>query len=333
MPLTPSLQTSSPALTNKLNKQQKRRIRANYASKLSDSSHHDSAIVVAHFGYQIIVSHQDRLIPADWRKQIGTIACNDRVLISHTDDNRAMIEAVLPRQNTLFKWAGRKLKPLTSHIDQLLIVIAIKPEWQSSLLDRYIIAAQESNIDIAILCNKLDLADKDCQQQTRQRLQPYADLKHPIFYTSLTAQADTTALKQWLAGKQTVICGQSGVGKSSLVSHLIPDVDIWIQAISAATELGRHTTTNLRRYPYGDNGAIIDTPGVRGFAIGHLSSEAIISGFADIAPFTQRCKFNDCSHRHEPDCAVLAALEAGEIHPQRYHSLMQLLDEQHSHSH
>ncbi|PIE82243.1 MAG: ribosome small subunit-dependent GTPase A [Cardiobacteriales bacterium] len=320
-------------MTKKLSKQQQRRIQANQLGKLCDYSDDEVALVITHLGFEVLLSHKGQFIAADWRKQTGSIACNDRVLISKIGNDRAIIEAIFPHEKTLYKWSGRKLKPLVSHIDQLLIVIAVKPEWQSNLLDRYLIAAQASDIDVAILCNKLDLADKAITQDIHQRLQPYADLGYPLFYSSLENNIGISELSAWLAGKQTVICGQSGVGKSSLISHLIPDLNIWTQAISAATELGRHTTTNLRRYPYHPSahqeGAIIDTPGVRGFAIPHLSREQIISGFKDISPYTTQCKFNDCSHRHEPQCAVLAALNAKTIYPQRYDSMMQLLDEYH----
>lgn len=313
-------------MSAKLNKQQQRRIRANRLDKLRDYEADAVGVVVSHLGFEVMVSYQGQLLTADWRKQIGTIACNDKVLISKKN-NRAVIEAVLPRSHTLSKWSGRELKPLVSHVDQLLIVIAVKPQWQSGLLDRYLIAAREAGITVGILCNKIDLLEQSAQQTLSQRLQPYAELGCPIFYASVQAQTGLEPVVQWLSAKQTVICGQSGVGKSSLIAHLIPDVEIWIQAISEATELGRHTTTNLRRYPYLPDGAVIDTPGVRGFDIAHLSKEAVMAGFSDIAAYTSACRFNDCSHRHEPDCAVLSALKEEKIHPQRYQSLMQILDE------
>lgn len=307
----------------KLNKQQTRRISAHYQEKLSLGNEADAALVVAHLGYQLVVSDHDHLLMADWRKQIGHVAINDRVLISRDSDHHAIVEGIFPRGKTLYKWQGKKTKPIASNIDQLLIIISIEPDWQSQLLDRYLIAAREADISLAIVCNKIDLILNSTHQQ---RLAPYHELNYPVFYTSIKNNWGIESVREWLSGKETVICGQSGVGKSSLIRTLVPNADIWVQAISAATGLGRHTTSNARRYPLPNGGSVIDTPGVRGFALTHLDREHILAGFSEISPFASHCRFNDCSHTHEPDCGVMTALRLGKITKSRYDSMIKLLE-------
>lgn len=311
---------------SKLNKQQQRRIRAAVADKIEQYHPNDTAVVVAHLGYRLILEQNGHLLSADWRKQSGDIACNDRVLIRCNGENHAVVEAVLPRGKTLCKWQGRKIKPVAANISQLLIVIACQPNWQESLVDRYLIAAQKAGICPAIYLNKTDLLNDIDPSNTKSRLLPYQELGIAVFYGALPDKLPPELLV-WLSGEQTVFCGQSGVGKSSLIRVLKPDSDIWIQAISQATKLGRHTTTNLRRYPLNDNTAVIDTPGVRSFAINHLERADILSAFPDITRYICQCRFNDCNHRNAPNCAVLKALAEGAINPARYHSFLQLLEE------
>lgn len=313
-------------MSRKLSHQQNRRIHAQRERRLEQADS-EAAIVVAHYGYEIIVSQHGQLHTCDWRKHSNDIAVNDRVLIRHGKDGRPVIEAIYPREHTLYKWQGRKAKPVVSHIDQLLICLAIEPDFQTALIDRYLIAARQADIASAILLNKTDLATPAQHTATDTRLLPYQNLGYPIYRAAVEHNHGLDSLAAWLEGKQTVLCGQSGVGKSSLIKRLIPDADIWIQSISQATGLGRHTTSNLRRYPVNSSTALIDTPGVRGFALTHLDRSQILAGYPDITAHAAHCRFNDCTHRDEPDCAVLAALEREPALRPRYDSLMQLLEE------
>lgn len=311
----------------KLTLRQERRIKENRQGKLDLGERADAAVVVAHMGFHLIVEQGDKLYVADWRKRVGDIAINDKVVLKAIDGEHAIVEAVFPREKTLYKWQGRKLKPVASNIDQLLIMLAIEPSFTSEFIDRYLIAAKEAGIPIAIFCNKLDIADAEQKQAAAAKLAIYERLGYPVFYGSVKDSSALTSIETWLGDKQTLVCGQSGVGKSSLIRHLIPNVDIWIQSISEVTGLGRHTTTNSRRYPLAGGGAVIDTPGVRGFAITHLDKAHVIAGFPDIAAFANDCKFSDCSHTHEPGCAILAAVKHGKIAQSRYQSMMHLIAE------
>lgn len=312
--------------TRRISAQQERRL-GRAASAGTSGIPADAAIVVAHYGYEVVVSHRGALHACDWRRQSGDLAVNDRVLLAYPPNARPVIEAVYPRARTLYKWQGRKAKPVVSHIDQLLICLALEPDYQTALIDRYLIAAHEAGIGCALLVNKTDLGDSAALDAHHARLAPYRALGYPVYPAAVEKQHGIAPLAEWLHGRQTVLCGQSGVGKSSLIKHLLPDADIWIQSISHATGLGRHTTTNLRRYPVNDTTALIDTPGVRGFALTHLTRAQILAGYPDIAEHAAHCRFNDCTHRFEPGCAVLAALESAPHLRPRYDSLMQLLEE------
>lgn len=284
-----------------------------------------AALVVAHLGYHVVIDCNGALWLADWRKQLGSIAVNDRVMVTPTGEGQAVIESISPRRHTLYKWQGRHSKAVASNLDQILIVIAPEPAWQYSLIDRYLIAAKSSDIKVGILMNKMDLLDEAHKTRIQQQLSLYHSLECRLFLASTKDQASLTDLRQWLEDKETLICGQSGVGKSSLIHALLPEVDIWIQSLSHASGLGQHTTTNLRRYPFA-NGAIIDSPGVRGFSLNHLSCEAILDGFPDIYQHADGCRFKDCRHEEEPDCAVKSAVGT-HISPERWKSYQQLLKE------
>lgn len=326
MPLMTCFAKKPGNMVSKLNKQQQRRIRAAVADKIQHYHLQDTAVVVTHLGYQLVLVQNGVLITADWRKQSGDIACNDQVLIRRTSEHHAVVEAVLPRGKTLCKWQGRKAKPIAANISQLLIVIACRPNWQESLVDRYLIAARKAGISPAVYLNKTDLLKERDTTNTQSRLIPYQQLGIPVFSGTLP-EALPRDLVCWLEGEQTVLCGQSGVGKSSLIRTLKPDCDIWIQAISQATQLGRHTTTNLRLYSLSDDTAVIDTPGVRSFALNYPVRADIMSAFPDIDQYIRYCRFNDCNHQNAPDCAVLKALNEGHINAARYHSFLQLLEE------
>ena len=311
---------------SRLSKQQQRRIVAQRENRLAAQEAGNVATVVCHLGYHLVLERDGMLFAADWRRQSGDVVCNDQVLVQWAG-GRAVVEAVLPRRNVFCKWQGRGCKAVAANLDQLLVVIAVEPAWQENLVDRYLIAARQAGITAAILLNKLDLLEEAGQVALRERLVPYVDLAVLVFYASVADGSLPPELQQWLRGRQTMLCGQSGVGKSSLIRALKPDVDVWVRAISDATGHGRHTTTNLRRYPLDEKSALIDTPGVRGLGLHHLDHEAILRGFPDIAGLVARCRFADCNHRTAPDCAVLAALESGNIHAARYHSFLQLWDE------
>ena len=300
----------------RLNNKQKEIINKNRQKKLNQAELKNSALVIAHLGFKVIVEFQGELIACDFRKNLGEIAVNDRVLLKN-----GVIEAIFPRNNTFYKWDGRKKRAVASNLSKMLIVLAYQPEWQNSLIDRYLVAALNSQISPAIFCNKQDL-----KKENSPSLALYEKLNIPLFYGSADRDDLPNDLLNFLSEGRIYLCGQSGVGKSSLISSLLPDAKIWVQKISELSGLGKHTTTNLRLYKYGE-AALIDSPGVRGLYLNYLNSQEIWEGFPEIYALTKNCRFSDCRHENEPYCGIKKALKNKEISLTRLQSLKQILGE------
>ncbi|MGY0400196.1 MAG: ribosome small subunit-dependent GTPase A [Ostreibacterium sp.] len=298
------------------------------------------ATVISHMGYNIIVqtSANSPLLACDWRQNIGRICAGDQVLITEQSnkqsDNNYRIEAILPRQNVIEKQnIYRGAKPFASNIDQILVIITHQPMFQASLLDRYIIMSNVVGIDCLVYFNKVDILTNADTIAHINRIRVTYQAIPRVNWVSGSIKMDNglDKLKERLNDRKTVITGQSGVGKSTLINALIPDMNVQTMSISQASGLGRHSTTNSTLYRLNQetkHGSIlIDTPGVRSFDTYHLTSEQIINGFTEIKAFLGHCQFSDCSHTHEKGCAVLGAIEAGKISQLRYESFLQILTE------
>lgn len=214
-------------------------------------------------------------------------------------------------------------KPIAANLSQLVAVTASKPPFDPLLLDRYTIAARHMGVTMVIVINKVDLLDTPELQHQADSLQA---LYRAIGYTVLRCNSKTGEgfddLSAQLRHQVSILVGQSGVGKSSILNNLLPDQSIKTGTLSESSGLGRHTTTVTTWYSLTGGGAIIDSAGVRQFALEHLSDVDIESGFLEIARAARHCKFRNCRHIHEPDCAVLAALNSEQISRQRYENFL-----------
>lgn len=236
-------------------------------------------------------------------------------------DDRGQIAGVdkryscLSRADTLHH---RKQHILAANIDQVLIVASVEnPSLKPSLIDRFIIAAERGGMKPVIIINKIDLYPDSPLVNELEAI--YTKLHIPFLKVSALKEIGITALKEIVKGKASVFSGQSGVGKTSLINDLT-GLDRKVGAIVNKTKKGSHTTTYAELIPIGDEAFCIDTPGIKSFALWDISPEELTHYFSDLQQFASHCKYNPCSHTHEPDCAVKAAIEKGLLSPIRYNS-------------
>ncbi|MDS4057528.1 MAG: ribosome small subunit-dependent GTPase A, partial [Candidatus Contendobacter sp.] len=215
-------------------------------------------------------------------------------------------------------------RPVAANLDVVAVVLAPEPEPSESLIDRYLVAIAAAGIQGLLVLNKLDLLDAAALAALRERLEPYRRIGYPLLLASSHTAQGLDELRRWLRGRASLLAGQSGVGKSSLIKALLPDRQIRIQAVSQLTGHGAHTTSGSTLYHLPDGGDLIDTPGVRSFELGKISLSDLDRGFLDIAPYLDRCRFFDCRHDAEPDCALREAVASGAIAPRRLDSYRQL---------
>jgi len=215
-----------------------------------------------------------------------------------------------------------KLKPVAANIDQMLIVVACQPRLQPNLIDRYLVAAANSNIEPVIVLNKLDLINDENREHIDQQLSIYRDLAYPLISVicSRHMTPELAALPEVIANKTSIVVGQSGVGKSSLINTILPQANLKTSELSSQTGEGTHTTTMARLFHLDNGGNLIDSPGIRDFSLWHIDIDQVQLGFIEIQEAAQHCKFRNCRHEKEPKCAVKQAVADGAISQTRFDS-------------
>jgi ribosome biogenesis GTPase len=285
----------------------------------------DGLVVVRHGANLAVEDERGRVRHCLARQNIGHPVCGDRVVWQASGDDRGVVTAVLERRTVLARpdYSGRS-KPLAANLSQLVIVLAPRPEPSDYLVDQYLSAAELMGIKALILCNKVDLLSCAGLEGMRARLARYEGIDYPILWLSLKDGRDIAPLTARLAGETSILVGQSGVGKSSLVKALLPDLAIQIGRLSKATGLGRHTTSAATCYRLPCGGHLIDSPGVRSFRLAIEERSQLERGFREIAPLIGHCRFANCRHHREPGCALNAAAQAGRLHPARLASFLHM---------
>jgi len=248
----------------------------------------------------------------------------DRVSFSTEPDSTAIIHEILPRTSLLERIDSRgRGEGVAANVSLIAAVLAPAPVPDWPLVDRYLVAAAIMGIEAALIRNKLDIVDAE----TDRRARSYAAIGYACVATSTKTGEGLDALTRMLDGRRAVLVGQSGVGKSSLINALVADdSQAAVGALSRRKALGRHTTTAAMLYRLPCGGELIDSPGVRRYAPKIANADDLAFGFVEFRPFSAQCRFNDCSHRSEPGCAVRAAVERGSILPERYQSYRTLRD-------
>ncbi|TSA49722.1 MAG: ribosome small subunit-dependent GTPase A [Nitrosomonadales bacterium] len=284
-------------------------------------------LIVAAYGKRYDVELADsRRISCVTRGKKSDLACGDRVHIQLTDTSEGVVEDTLPRSSLLYRSNAFRSKLLAANVTQIVIVLAARPSFYEELLNRCLLAASATGIRALILLNKCDLEETAA---ALQQLAPYRNLGYEIL--TLSAHQDVTPLLPWLHGQTSVLVGQSGMGKSTLVNALLPDADVRTREISSVLDSGKHTTTATHLYHLDADSHLIDSPGLQEFGLAHLSLDEIQHAFIEFRPFLGKCRFNNCRHFKEPDCAIRQAAEQGLIAPQRllcYHGLLQEISSQ-----
>lgn len=271
---------------------------------------------------QIYVCAMRRLLKQLSTDQRHIVAAGDRVLFRLANEREGIIERVEPRHGVLSRTSKGRQHVIVANVDQLLIVTsAAEPNLKPNLIDRFLVTAEKTRIRPVIVINKIDLVD-------RADFQPLAGVWGQLGYHVLFVSARTgfgvDRLRQLVAGKESVVAGQSGVGKSSILNAIEPGLQLRVREVSEENQKGRHTTTTARLIKLSNGGYIVDTPGIRQFQLWDVIPEEVAGFYRDLRPFVNLCRFPDCTHTHEADCGVKNAVADGRLDARRYESYCQV---------
>lgn len=285
--------------------------------------------VITQFGKTLIIEANDgKLTHCNVRQNLGAVVSGDFIVWQASKENSGVVVAVEQRASLLQKPGfGGKLKPMAANINQIVIVTSVVPEPNPYLIDRYLVAAENLPATPIILINKIDLLNDGNKKAIEELKTLYSNIGYSVINASFVIDQGFKQLLQGLQNQTSIFVGLSGVGKSSLIKHLLPDMEIRIGELSAASGEGKHTTTHSTLYHLPQGGDLIDSPGVRDFGLWNMNAQDILNGFREIKPLAAHCRFSDCAHENEPDCALLEAVEEAKISAQRFANFKKILAE------
>ncbi len=264
------------------------------------------------------------------RNTTNPISVGDRVTFTLNQDGSGSIQEIHERENYVIRestHARQGKQILASNVDRAYVVQSVKkPRPKHGFLDRFLVTCEAYRIPAAVVFNKSDLADENDRAHLEELREMYAELDYPVFVTSINTPESLAPLRDHLKESVSVFIGPSGVGKSSIVNTLDPNLDRKVGEVSTYNEKGRHTTTFAKLLPLEFGGYLVDTPGIREFGLVNIEPWELSLYFPEMRPWREQCKFNNCTHSHEPGCGVMEAFEEGEIHPDRYDSYLNILE-------
>jgi ribosome biogenesis GTPase len=253
-------------------------------------------------------------------------AIGDWVQVRPLDGQRGVIEAIEPRQRMIARMAptprGEYQQIIIANPDQAVFVFACEePKPRFRMLDRFLVIAEKEGIAAVIVANKIDLVGLE---QAQELFGHYTPIGYPVIYTSAKSGHGLEELRQCLKGKLSVFAGPSGAGKTSLLNAIQPGLGLEVRQVSRATGKGTHTTVASQMFPLQEGGYVADTPGLKSLALWDITPDELDGYFPEIRPLVAECQFSDCTHIHEPNCAVLKAVAEGRVHPARYESYIRM---------
>ncbi len=337
---------------DKLTKKQKRQVatnrgKVNQLSKTANLGNLKNGLIIGRFGNQadVLDISDEKSYRCFLRQHLGAPVPGDRVSFrlelpqeSKTEPNsvinsvqkvKGVIESIDKRNSLLERPSRHKgLKPIVANVNLIFVVVAPLPDFSSVLLDRYLIATKNANIETVIVINKSDLKDEIHEQKIEESLEIYSKIGYPIIKISSIENLGKAELLEYAKGKSSILVGQSGVGKSSIINWLFPSENLAVQSISTNSRLGQHTTTASRIYQFKGNkkSYLVDSPGIREYGLWHLNFEQIASGYIEFENYIGTCKFRDCQHINEPGCKIIKAVKENIIAKPRWDNYVKIIN-------
>ena len=287
---------------------------------------HGTGQVITRFGAELMVeTAHGELLRCTARRKLDQLACGDHVQWERQLQGNAAVTKILPRRNVLERPDFRgKPRAIAANIDLLIVVTSWQPAPTWEMLDRYLIAAQRLSADMLLVMNKADLRSSFATEADLALLAEVEQIGYPVLHVSAQLNEGMEAIRAAIIGKTAIVVGQSGVGKSSIAAQILPHETIRVGTIAETGE-GRHTTTSAVLYRLPAGGNLIDSPGVRDFGLTGLDFASLEQGFPEFKPWLGECRFNNCTHQHEPGCAIKQAARQNQLPAGRFARYQQLL--------